>query len=93
MNKAYLLVYSNALGTREQVRTIVDSIPQIVNWRYEMPHSFYLVSSETAEFLCDRIKEKADKPSPVFLITEISGNRQGWLNPISWNFMKDRKSV
>lgn len=48
MRKAYLLVYADS-GTRGQVKTCVDSLPEIETWRYDMPHCFYLISEYDAD--------------------------------------------
>ena len=93
MNRAYLFVYGDDLGTREEVKTILEAIPQIVNWRYEMPNSFYLISSETAETLSALIRMESGKDKPTFLVVEILSNRYGWLNPEGWEFIRKKKAV
>ena len=34
--RAYLLIYSGGVGTREEVRDYLDNLPEILNWRYDV---------------------------------------------------------
>ena len=89
MRKAYLFVYSNDLGTREIVKNAVDSIESIILWRYDLPNSFYLISTSSAIELSKTIRMKlGDKR---FIITEISSNKQGWLPQKSWHLINNKK--
>ena len=93
MRKAYLLVYSSTLGTRDEVKSYLTSIPQIKTWRYEMPYSFFLISEEDANTLVKLIKtaSAAKGEDTRFFITEIpETNRQGWITPSSWYFIKNK---
>ena len=51
MKKVYILFYSNSLGTREEVRDYLDSLSEVLHWRYDIPNVFYLISEENAETL------------------------------------------
>ena len=91
MRKVYLFVYSNDLGTREIVKNTVDSIESIILWRYDLPNSFYLVSTSSAIELSEKIRMKlGDKR---FIITEISSNKQGWLPKKSWHLINHKKKM
>ncbi len=92
MTKAYLLVFGPQLGTNDEVKAILDSIPQIVNWRFDMPNAFYLISYESAASICNRIKSMSGKKHPVFLVDEITKNKQGWLVKKTWNFINQNPS-
>lgn len=89
MRKAYLFVYSNDLGTRETVKNAVDSIKDILLWRYDLPNTFYIISESSANEISERIREKlGDKR---FIITEISTNKQGWLPRKSWDLINNKR--
>jgi len=89
MKKAYILVYSNDLGTREIVKNTIDSMKIIDIWRYDLPNSLYLISESTADEIAREIRERlGDKR---FFITEISTNKQGWLPRKSWNLINNKK--
>ena len=61
MRKAYLLVYSNSLGTREKVKNVLDKSSKVIHWRYDLPNSFYIISENTATQISDTLREKLVK--------------------------------
>ena len=83
----YLLVYSNAFGERQKVKDFFSSSPFVNSWRYDLPNSIYLASEAPASTLGDHIREKF--PNARFILTEISGNREGWLPQDTWAFIHD----
>jgi hypothetical protein len=90
MSKLYLLLYNRGFGTREEVKACLDSLPEITAWRTEIPNSFYLVSEKRAVDLVPLLRQCRGE-NGKFLITEITANRQGWLSPDSWVFMRQEK--
>lgn len=90
MSRVYLLVHNRRFGTREEVKACVDSLPEITAWRTEIPNSFYLVSEKSANELVPLLRQCRGEKGK-FLITEITKNRQGWLSPDSWVFMRQEK--
>lgn len=87
--KSYLLVYDTAFGSRDEVKALLN-IPEVTHWRYDMPNCFYLVSALSAEELVDGLRKRnGDKGK--FLISEISGNVQGYLTPASWYLINNKK--
>ena len=94
IEKVYLLTYSLALGTKEQIKNCLDQIPQIKKWRTDLPSSFYLISQcQTANEVADLLTACIGKTGR-FLIVEIAptANLQGWLMPDTWHFM-NRKTT
>lgn len=89
MKKAYLLVYSDSLGSRNAVKECLSAIESVITWRYDMPNCFYIISERTAAEIYIEIKGYLGNGR--FLITEISDNRQGRLTRDSWNFIKFKK--
>lgn len=88
MKKVYLLVYSDSLGNREQVKGILNNIPQVEKWRFDMPNSFYIISEIGADDLVNLIHEAIMPRTCRFLITELSSsNHQGYLPEDSWTFI------
>lgn len=87
--KTYLFIYSEKMGDREYLKQLLNSMPEISSWRYDIPNCFYLQSEYSAQDLVDLIVEKlpADH-SKRFFISEIGSNRQGYLNKDTWNFIK-----
>ena len=83
MKRTYLLIYSDKLGTREEIRAFLDKRSEILNWRYDLPHTFYLVSDLLAEELYEVIQSH-NQQRGFFLISEVGQNTQGWLPAESW---------
>lgn len=87
MKRVYLFVYSDILGNRETVKRILDNIPKVLKWRYDMPNSFYLLSESTANELVDLIHNQLENRTCRFIIVEITKNHQGYLPEDSWQFI------
>lgn len=90
MKKVYLLVYNDALGDRELIKSWANVSERVITWRYDLPHCFYLVSEATAAELSDDLKRLLDTTGR-FLVTELSVNREGWLPADTWYFFQNKK--
>jgi len=88
MRKSYLLVYSDS-WSRESVKNCLSSIPEVINWRYDMPNCFYIISEDTATNIATSIRRKLGNKR--FLITEISPNKQGWLPSDTWYLINNKE--
>lgn len=84
--KVYLLVYTNSVGTRDDIKAWANSCGLVKAWRYDMPNSMYLASEAAAQELSDSLREAL--PQGRFLITELSRNRQGWLSSETWHLIR-----
>lgn len=87
MRRVYLLVYSNVIGDRDVMKGILNNIEGVLDWRFDMPNSFYVISEMDACTLVDRIHANIHSESCRFFITEISTNRQGYLPKDTWEFI------
>jgi len=90
MRKAYLLVYANSLGTRNEVKDCVDNLPEILTWRYDMPNCFYLISEYDAQDISNAIRSYLGNKGR-FLISEVTDNKQGWLPSKTWYLLNNKK--
>ena len=90
MKLAYLLIYSDLMGTREQVKTFLDRRPEISHWRYDLPNTFYLVSELSARNLYDIVQEFNQKRGR-FLICEVGSNKEGWIPKETWALLNEKK--
>jgi hypothetical protein len=88
MIKAYLLIYTKELGTRPRIKACLNSLPEVISWRSEIPNSFFLLSEASAEQLSRGIKECTGAENPRFFITRLPLNRHGWLGQESWDFLR-----
>ncbi len=93
MNKwAYLFVYDDKVGTRDEIKAFLDSRPEILNWAYCMPHSFFLVSNRTASGIRELISS-FNKNGGRFIIVDVKTDRDGWLPRSYWDWLSNPKGV
>ena len=83
MKHAYLLVYSDNVGTRDQVRDVLDSMPSVTTWRYDIPHSFYVISEYSAEVLSDEFVTRKGSEGR-FMFARLADDRYGMMLPETW---------
>lgn len=83
----YLMIYSNTMCEREEMKNIIDSIPEISNWRYDIPNSFYIQSTYSADKLVEILEKKFENKDKRFLIVQITENSQGFLTKETWDFI------
>ena len=88
MTWAYLLIYDHDVGTRKEVREFLDEQSEILDWRHDLPNTFYLISDLSAEDLC-KIFQNFNRKNGGFLISEVGSNRQGWLPRKTWKFLNE----
>lgn len=94
MNKVYIFVHSSDLGTSDEIRDFIDAQREIVNWKRELPNCYYLISPSSAQELSDALQRlRTGKDASKFIVAELTENRQGFLDPNSWTFLRDRKAV
>lgn len=87
--KKYVFLFG-ATVARETVKGALDASPLVKTWRYDLPHSFYVVSSATAQQLFEDISPRI-QGKKRFLIAEISNtNKQGLLPKETWAFLNKR---
>ncbi len=89
MRRSYLFVYSGDVGTRDELRTFIDSVPEILNWKIDLPSSFYLVSELSADEIARKIRSFTGEKGR-FLVCEIGSNKQGWLLKDSWKMINEK---
>ena len=88
--KAYIFIYDDDVGTRSEVKDFIDSLPEVLFWRYDMPHSFYLVSEHSASEIADKISAMTEHEGR-FLVAEINSNKQGWLPRRTWRLLNKKR--
>lgn len=93
MRRVYLLVYSNVIGDRDVMKGILNNIEGVLDWRFDMPNSFYVISEMNACTLVDRIHANIHSDSCRFFITEISANHQGYLPKDTWEFINSVRNA
>ena len=92
MRRAYLFIYSRAVGGREAVKGWANEEPAVLYWRYDIPHSFYIISEESAAFLSKSFIAQ-NRQQGRFLIVEVGDNRQGWLPKEAWYLLRNKRRM
>jgi hypothetical protein len=90
MKKIYLLIYSSALGTRDQVKALLDEMPEVISWRYEIPYSFFIISERTKKEIGLVLHERAHDPKQArILVVDITNDTSiyGWISRDTWNYI------
>lgn len=82
----YLLIYANNLGSREKLVKVLNSIPEVKRWRYDMPNCFYIHSELEAKPLVDAIRTQCGGQGRCLML-EIE-KYSGWLPKDTWDFIK-----
>ena len=83
----YLFTYSPSMGDKEAVKSMLNSISEITDWRYDLPNCFFLETNLSAKDLSRIIRNK--HADGRYFITEIShDNRQGMLPRSTWDFLR-----
>ena len=78
MKKAYLLIYDDEVGTREEIKNILNRMQIVETWRYDMPNMFYIISTYSAQQIAQQIRELSGDKGRL-IVTENTGNSYGWL--------------
>ena len=81
----YLLVYSDTLATRQKIVEVLSSMSEVRHWRYDMPYSFYIESSESAKDLLSKIRSLCGDKGRCILVKIDSF--YGWLPRQTWEFL------
>jgi hypothetical protein len=92
MSKPYLLAFSDSLGTQDQVKNWLNSIPEITTWRFDMPHSFYMISELDAKTIAEKLRRASGHDKGRFIVTEIPANSWGYLTGESWYMIQKLKA-
>lgn len=89
MRHLFLLTYGDEVGTREEVKAALDRNPLVITWRYDLPHSFYLVADVGAKQLATSIRESL--PNGRFVVTLADQDYWGWNSDETW-YLFEKKS-
>jgi len=90
MRKIYLFIYNDDAGNREDIKSIFNSMKTIITWRFDIPHSFYIVSENSAVELYDEFIQ-AHGTNGRFMFIECTANKQGQMLPDTWYLLNNKK--
>ena len=89
MKKAYLFIYDGTVGTRDEVKNVLNAMPLITHWRYDIPNCFYVVSEGSAQDLYDKFTA-INGAKGRFMFIEANPNRQGQMLPDTWYLLTNK---
>ena len=88
MKNSYLLIYEDELGTREEIKDLLNRMQIVETWRYDMPNMFYIISTYTAQQIAIQIHELTGGKGR-FIVTDYTNNTYGWLFDDSWYLLQN----
>ena len=89
MRKSYFFVYNDTVGTREQMKNVIDRMSYVITWRYDMPNVFYIISEYSAGELARQF-ESINGTKGFFIFQEHTYNSQGRLTGDSWHLLNNK---
>lgn len=92
---AYLLAYNDAFGDRDSVKQFLDGRPEILNWTYVLPYSFFVVSELSAKDLTQVLHEHRATRNGLarFIVIDVDTDKSGWLPRKTWTFMNHPRAA
>ena len=86
---AYVIVFSQGVGTREEVQGFLDSMSEVTYWYSCLPMCVFFTSTLTAGQISSRVRDRfgTDK-GQRHLIMEVHKDRQGWLPEKAWHMFR-----
>ena len=87
---AYLIIFNDKVGTRSDVQSFLDTLPEVTYWYGCMANSVFFTATVGAGYVSDQIKEKfGTDAGQRFFITEVHNDRQGWMPKNVWHLLKN----
>ncbi|PRB46428.1 hypothetical protein CQ009_05170 [Pseudomonas sp. MYb2] len=89
MIKLYMFIYNDEVGTASQITKILDNMPSVITWRYDMPHIIYVTSYYDAHVLSSQFESKF-KANGRFMFIEVTANAQGRMLNDTWFLINNK---
>jgi len=90
MRKAYLFLYDDDVGARQEIKGVLNNMQCVSIWRFDIPHSFYITSECSAEKIYEEFVQK-NGTKGRFMFIEASTNRQGQMLTDTWYLLTHKK--
>lgn len=84
----YILVFSDDVGGRENVKNFIDSRSEIITWYLCMSNAIFIRSQLDADGL-QKIFREFTKDNGRFIVLDCDTDRNGWLPRKAWQFMRN----
>src|SRR5712671_2797355 len=91
MRKSYVMAYASAFAATHTILTdILDELDPQCDWHASIAHCLFFTSSFSAQELAQHFESKLGTGAgKLFLITEVSRNKQGRLPDRGWRLLND----
>ena len=91
MRKSYVMAYASAFAdTHKKLTDILDELDPQCDWHAPMAHCLFFTSFFSAHELAQHFEGKLGTGAGMlFLITEVSGNKQGRLADRGWRLLNN----
>jgi hypothetical protein len=86
--KSYIFVFNGGATEREKLIDVLNVIPEVYTWRYDMGSCFYILSDSTAQKISETIL--ASYPTlGRHVITKLGDEYWGNLTSNSWHMLQN----
>jgi len=89
MTKSYLFIYSNKVGSNEEIKGCLNRMSTVTDWRTEISNVFFVVSTYSAHDIAKEF-EGIRGSSGRFVFVEYNTNAQGRLTSEAWYLLKNK---
>ena len=86
MRKAYIIIYDEEVGSRDNLKSVFNRMSRIATWRFDVPNCFYVISEYSAQALYDEFIS-INGTKGRFMFMEASSNRQGQMLLDTWHLL------
>ncbi len=91
--RSFVVVYSDSLGTRDEIKAFCNDVPGIQNWRYDIPNCFYVAADYTAKELSAAIHGRFGGKGQ-FLVLEYDHDRSsGYMTLDTWWLLQQKELI
>lgn len=85
----YIVVFSDSVGDKDDVKKFIDSRPEFTNWYICMSNAIFVRAKCTADTISEIFREYTNDKGR-FIVLDLDTDRNGWLPKKAWAFMKTK---
>jgi hypothetical protein len=99
MKWSYLLVFTDQFMSYDEAKHFLNARDDVTEWLHVFDNLFILAASTAGTQLGDAVlayakkNQNRDKPEGLFLLTEATDDRNGWLPKAAWNLLNDQTTT
>ena len=87
---AYLVLFNEKLGKREDLTSFLDTLPEVTYWYACLPNAVFFTATVNAASISKKIQDHfGTGEGQRFLVSEVHDDRQGWLPKTAWHMFKN----